>query len=65
MRSMSNESFHSIFSILLAPVYCYGGYFGNYIFFMISGLLISSHYKKKICQKEIPFKTQKRNELRR
>lgn len=51
-----NESFHSIFSILLAPVYCYGGYFGNYIFFMISGLLISSHYKKKICQKEIPFK---------
>lgn len=51
-----NKSFQSPFATLLAPVYQYGGYFGNYIFFMISGLLTARHFKKKICSKKLCFK---------
>lgn len=50
-----NESFQSPFPSLLNPIYHYGGYFGNYTFFIISGLLIACHYKIKIFQKEIHF----------
>lgn len=47
--------FDTPFSTLLWPVYRYGGYFGNYIFFMISGFLISFQYKNKIYLKKIGF----------
>lgn len=49
--------FDTPFSTFLCPVYHYGGYFGNYIFFMISGFLISFQYKNRIYLKEIGFTT--------
>lgn len=33
---------------ILAPVCEYGGYFGNYIFFILSGFLISCSYKERL-----------------
>lgn len=50
-----NEIFHSAFNALLWPVYRYGGYFGNYIFFMISGFLAAFYYKKQITDQAITF----------
>lgn len=43
-----NGTFNSVFSKLFWPVYKYGGYFGNYMFFMLSGFLMSYHYKERI-----------------
>ncbi len=43
-----NGSFGSVFSGWLGPVYAFGGYFGNYIFFILSGLLTALHYKEPI-----------------
>ncbi len=40
----------------LDPVYKYGGYFGNSMFFMLSGLLTAYHYKNKIIQQESTFR---------
>lgn len=40
----------------LDPVYKYGGYFGNSMFFMLSGLLTAYHYKNKIIQQESSFR---------
>lgn len=51
----TNDVFHSASNTLLWPVYHYGGYFGNYIFFMMSGLLISYRYKEQICGQTISF----------
>ena len=50
-----NEVFHSAFNALLWPVYQYGGYFGNYIFFMLSGLLVAFYYKGRVINREITF----------
>lgn len=47
--------FHFAFSQWLDPIYTYGGYFGNYMFFVISGFLISWGYQKKIRAKEYTF----------
>ena len=38
-----NGTFGSAFSGVLAPVYAYGGYFGNYFFFLLSGFLTEFH----------------------
>ena len=38
-----NGAFGSAFSGVLAPVYAYGGYFGNYFFFLLSGFLTEFH----------------------
>ncbi len=53
-----NEVFHSPFSRWLGPIYRYGGYFGNYMFFMLSGLLTAYHYKMQVTGNEcraVPF----------
>ncbi len=50
-----NSLFDSAFSLFLSAVYEYGGYFGNYIFFMISGLLISLRYKNRLLDGTCPF----------
>lgn len=47
--------FNYAFSQWLDPVYKYGGYFGNYIFFSISGFLIAMKYKTKIAEKACSF----------
>lgn len=44
----SHTVFGSPFSSLLSPVYEYGGYWGNYMFFIISGFLISLRYKDRL-----------------
>ncbi len=49
------SSFDSVFSQWLNPVYHYGGYFGNYVFFILSGMLIAYHYKKPIAEKKCGF----------
>lgn len=36
-------------------IYTYGGYMGNYFFFMLSGFLIAHNYKNKIATNEIDF----------
>lgn len=41
-----NGTFGSPFSGVLAPVYAYGGYFGNYFFFLLSGFL-AERYKRE------------------
>lgn len=51
-----NEPFGGAFSKWLDPVYKYGGYFGNYMFFMLSGLLTAYHYKNKIINQENTFR---------
>lgn len=51
------SSFDSVFSEWLDPVYHYGGYFGNYVFFILSGMLIAYHYKKPIAEKRCGFCT--------
>ena len=51
------EQFNFAFSSLFMPVYEYGGYFGNYIFFMISGLLISLRYKELLVSGKCRFGT--------
>ena len=38
-----NETFGAAFSEVLSPVYAYGGYFGNYLLFMLSGLFTHRH----------------------
>ena len=50
-----NASFGSAFSEFLDPVYKYGGYFGNYFFFMLSGFLIAFSYKYFLSQGQISF----------
>lgn len=50
-----NEVFHSAFNVLLWPAYQYGGYFGNYIFFMASGLLVAFTYKERVTNQTITF----------
>ncbi len=50
-----NKLFHSVFSGLLSPVYTFGGYFGNYIFFIISGLLMAFHYKDAFLGRQYPL----------
>lgn len=50
-----NEVFHSAFHVLLWPVYQYGGYFGNYIFFMVSGFLAAFSYKERVISQTITF----------
>lgn len=50
-----NEVFHSAFDTLLWPTYQFGGYFGNYIFFMVSGFLMSFSYKEKVISQTITF----------
>ncbi|RKJ46795.1 acyltransferase [bacterium 1XD8-76] len=50
-----NEVFHSAFYALLWPVYQYGGYFGNYIFFMVSGFLVAFFYKERVIDQTITF----------
>jgi len=52
-----NEPFGAAFSKWLEPVYKYGGYFGNYIFFMLSGLLTAYHYKNKIISQECSLRS--------
>lgn len=47
-----NTVFDSPFPLILSPVFNYGGYFGNYMFFIISGLLISLRYKDRLCSGE-------------
>ena len=39
-----NETFGAAFSEVLSPVYAYGGYFGNYLLFMLSGLFTHRHF---------------------
>lgn len=43
-----NEIFHLDSISLLAPVCVYGGYFGNYMFFILSGFLLSYKYKDRL-----------------
>lgn len=50
-----NGVFHSAFNALLWPIYQYGGYFGNYIFFMISGFLMAYSYKERVISQKITF----------
>lgn len=45
-----NGAFGSVFSGWLGPVYAYGGYFGNYLFFLVSGLLAALHYKERFLE---------------
>lgn len=52
-----NSSFHSAFSKWLDPVYQYGGYFGNYIFFIISGFLIAYRYKERVADGKCAFRS--------
>ncbi len=52
-----NLSFDSVFSPWLDPIYSYGGYFGNYMFFILSGFLTAYHYKKKIIDKSCRIHT--------
>ncbi len=52
-----NAPFDAAFSKWLEPVYKYGGYFGNYMFFMLSGLLTAFHYKYKIINQECNFRS--------
>lgn len=42
-----NEIFHLSSHKIFAPVCEYGGYFGNYIFFIVSGFLLS-HYRERL-----------------
>lgn len=48
-----NTMFDSAFSSLLTPVYTYGGYFGNYFLFILSGLLTAWHYKERLAKGEM------------
>ncbi len=50
------EPFDAAFSEWLDPVYRYGGYFGNYIFFMLSGLLTAYHYKNRMINQKCSFR---------
>ncbi len=52
-----NQPFESAFLACFGPVYKYGGYFGNYLFFICSGLLISFHYKKRIIKGGCSFRS--------
>lgn len=52
-----SDAFDSVFSGLLGPVYAFGGYFGNYIFFIISGLLTALLYKKPLTEGRCPFRS--------
>lgn len=45
--------FDGAFNKYLYPIYQYGGAFGNYFFFMISGYLLSNSTKAKIQKKAI------------
>ncbi len=51
-----NSIFHSVFLGLLRPVYAFGGYFGNYAFFIISGLLTAFHYRKELLENHCRFR---------
>lgn len=41
-------AFDYAFSSVLRPVYDYGGYFGNYMFFLLSGFLMGYWYSERI-----------------
>lgn len=47
--------FDFVFPKWLGFVYEYGGYFGNYMFFIISGFLTAYGYQKRIKEKEYTF----------
>ncbi len=47
--------FQFAFSKWLNPIYSYGGYWGNYLFFMISGFLIAYGYQVNIREKTYTF----------
>lgn len=42
------EAFQYSFYTVLRPVYSYGGYFGNYMFFLLSGFLMGYWYTERI-----------------
>lgn len=44
----TGELFGFAFSKALRPIYNYGGYYGNYMFFVVSGFVIALHYKERI-----------------
>ena len=48
-------AFSGAFSGALGFFYRWGGYFGNYLFFMVSGLCISAGYRERISNHEIGF----------
>lgn len=50
-----NDVFNSAFSEWLDPIYQYGGYWGNYIFFIMSGFLIAYRYKEGIADRKCSF----------
>lgn len=60
-----NTWFGSPLPYLLYPVYRYGGYFGNYMFFIISGLLISLRYKERLLNGECSLRQFISKRLRR
>ena len=41
-------AFDYAFSTVLRPAYDYGGYFGNYMFFLLSGFLMGYWYSERI-----------------
>ncbi len=47
--------FDGAFNKYLHPIYQYGGAFGNYFFFMISGYLLSNSTKAKIQKRQLEF----------
>ena len=49
------DAFNGVFSEILDPIYKYGGYFGNYFFFMLSGFLIAFSYKQIVREGRISF----------
>lgn len=48
--------FGSVFSDFAGVLSKYGGYFGNYIFFMLSGFMIAYFYKKKLMERKYSFR---------
>lgn len=60
-----NAYFDAAFSGILGPVYKYGGYFGNYFFFMLSGFLTAYTYRSALCEGRLSFSGFMARRLRR
>lgn len=43
--------------IIFPYIKMYGGYLGNYLFFVLSGLMIAYNYKEKVSTEEVDFRT--------
>lgn len=44
----SGGAFDNAYSRIFSSIYCYGGYIGDYIFFILSGYLMALHYKERL-----------------